>query len=253
MDGIIYFGDFFDFMNLEILKPESVDLILTDPPWFVKNTDNALKARIRTEKGLHIPTLQGKFPDYLTFLRETLLYFYKVLKKTGNCVIFYNFRMLPSLLVSLYQVGFKIHRDFVWLRTDKPGGKGVHPIGVPRGFTPAVEYVIMLKKSDKVYFDANAILDLMPQGRAFNYWISSRSISNFNFESEKPQELLRIFVRSMSPPGGIVFDPFLGTGSIIPVCIEEKRVIIGCEIDDVAQDMIKHRILEYPYAKIKIL
>jgi DNA modification methylase len=254
MDGIVYFGDFFDFMKLEILKPESVDLILTDPPWFIKDTDTALKSKKREKEKEHIPSLKSEFPNYLTFMKETLKYFYDVLKPTGNCVIFHNFKMLPTLLVSLYPVGFKIHRDFVWIRTDKPGGKGVSSQGTQKGFKPCTEYIIILKKSDKVYFDANSIVDLMPNGRVFNYWIGSRPLrSNFNFESEKPQELLRIFVRSMSPPGGIVFDPFLGTGSIIPVCIEEGRFIVGCEIDEIAQDMIRHRIAEYPNAKIKII
>jgi len=254
MNGIIYFGDFFDFMNLEVLTPNSVDLILTDPPYYIEKDEAVRRKRDREKKNLALPNLKGGYDDYLAFMKAVMKYFHDVLKPTGSCVIFYNFKMLPTLLVAIYSNGLKIHRDFVWLRTDMPGGKGISSSGVQRNFAPSVEYILIIKKGKKVYFDPNSVIDIMPDGRVMNYYIGPRPLkSNFNFSSEKPQELLRIFVRACSPPGGIVFDPFMGTGSIIPVCIEEGRVIIGCEIDEIAQDMIRHRIAEFPYAKIKII
>lgn len=47
----------------------------------------------------------------------------------------------------------------------------------------------------------------------------------------KPQGLMRALVRHGCPPGGIVLDPFTGTGSTLKAAIAEGRRAIGIEAD----------------------
>lgn len=47
----------------------------------------------------------------------------------------------------------------------------------------------------------------------------------------KPQKLMRALVRHGCPPGGIVLDPFTGTGSTLKSAIAEGRRAIGIEAD----------------------
>ena len=47
----------------------------------------------------------------------------------------------------------------------------------------------------------------------------------------KPKDLINIIVKCFSPEGGIVLDPFFGSGIIGDVCIEMNRNYIGFELD----------------------
>lgn len=45
----------------------------------------------------------------------------------------------------------------------------------------------------------------------------------------KPKELMRWLVRLVVPPGGLVLDPFAGSGSTIAAALLEGRQVIGIE------------------------
>lgn len=47
----------------------------------------------------------------------------------------------------------------------------------------------------------------------------------------KPVDLMRYLIRLVTPPGGIVFDPFIGSGTTAVAAIREGVAWIGCEID----------------------
>ena len=48
----------------------------------------------------------------------------------------------------------------------------------------------------------------------------------------KPVELMRWLVRLVTPPGGTVLDPFLGSGTTAVAAILEGFEWIGCELTD---------------------
>lgn len=248
MQSKIYFGDYREFA--EKIPSGSVDLILTDPPWYYKKKPYLGGRTKDKDKKPVSPGLKGEYPSYLDFAREMFGIFNRVLKPTGNLAIFHSYTMIPTLIVTSFPAGFRFHRVFVWIQEGKPGGKGIKGRNEETGFANAIEFITIFKKDNyKPYYDAKAVLDLFPSGRAMNYYITPASKSSthksvFNFMGEKTDDILRIMVRALCPPGGIVYDPFLGSGSIIPVCCEEGRIIIGSEIDEIAQDMIRHRILE---------
>jgi DNA modification methylase len=62
----------------------------------------------------------------------------------------------------------------------------------------------------------------------------------------KPTDLMRYLCRLVTPPGGIVLDPFMGSGSTGKAAIIEGFRFIGCEKDaehgyfDIAVAMVKH-------------
>lgn len=60
--------------------------------------------------------------------------------------------------------------------------------------------------------------------------------------AEKPVELLRQLIRWSCPPGGVVLDPFAGSGSAGVAAMEEGRGYLGCEIDPAYSDTAHDRI-----------
>ena len=47
----------------------------------------------------------------------------------------------------------------------------------------------------------------------------------------KPTDLMAYLCRLVTPPGGVVFDPFMGSGSTGKAALREGFGFIGCEMD----------------------
>ncbi|MGY0788060.1 DNA-methyltransferase [Azospirillum argentinense] len=58
----------------------------------------------------------------------------------------------------------------------------------------------------------------------------------------KPVELLRWLVRLVSVPGGMVLDPFMGSGTTGVACMLEDRKFVGIDMSDEYVEIAQHRI-----------
>ena len=62
----------------------------------------------------------------------------------------------------------------------------------------------------------------------------------------KPTDLMRYLVRLVTPPGGVVLDPFMGSGSTGKAAVLEGFRFIGCELSEeylaIAQARIEHEL-----------
>ena len=58
----------------------------------------------------------------------------------------------------------------------------------------------------------------------------------------KPTELMRYLVRLVTPPGGVVLDPFCGSGSTGRGAILEQAAFIGIELDADYLEIARRRI-----------
>lgn len=58
----------------------------------------------------------------------------------------------------------------------------------------------------------------------------------------KPIALMRYLCRLVTPPGGTVFDPFMGSGSTGVAAIQEGFEFIGCDIEEEYVEIAKRRI-----------
>ena len=60
----------------------------------------------------------------------------------------------------------------------------------------------------------------------------------------KPTDLMRYLCRLVTPPGGLVLDPFMGSGSTGKACVLEGFMFVGCELDPDWCAVAEGRILE---------
>jgi DNA modification methylase len=58
----------------------------------------------------------------------------------------------------------------------------------------------------------------------------------------KPVDLMRWLVRLVTPPGGLVLDPFMGSGSTGVAALAEGFRFVGCELDAQMVDLARRRI-----------
>lgn len=66
----------------------------------------------------------------------------------------------------------------------------------------------------------------------------------------KPTDLMAYLIRLVTPKGGVVLDPFMGSGSTGKACAREGMKFVGIEMDEEYIEIAKQRV-EYEYDKRK--
>lgn len=72
--------------------------------------------------------------------------------------------------------------------------------------------------------------------------LGSVTMSQNHHPTVKPISLMRYLVKLVTPKGGTVLDPFLGSGSTAVAAILEECSWIGCEITDEYIPIIEARV-----------
>lgn len=74
------------------------------------------------------------------------------------------------------------------------------------------------------------------------YFLQNNSKSEFEHPTVKPLNIIRTLVTNSSKEGGIVYDPFMGSGTTAIAAITEKRNYIGSEISKEYFKVLTERI-----------
>lgn len=70
-------------------------------------------------------------------------------------------------------------------------------------------------------------------------------IGNKSHPTEKPIELMELYITNSSNIGDVVLDPFMGAGSTGLAALKNDRKFIGFEIDKKYYDIAEKRLEEY--------
>lgn len=194
-------------------------------------------------------------------------------------------QLKPKDLVGIpWRVAFALQEDGWYLRQDiiwhKPNPM---PESVTDRCTKAHEYIFLLAKSERYYYDAEAVKEVsvdpvgsearykyaftgrpnlvMPDGklqhialqgfRDFNSTRNRRSVwtvathpfSGAHFATFPP-DLIRPCILAGCPEGGTVLDPFFGSGTTGVVATQLGREYLGIELNPEYVELAKKRIIE---------
>jgi len=132
------------------------------------------------------------------------------------------------LAFALQDDGWFLRSDIVW---HKPNAM---PESVKDRPTRAHEYLFMLTKSERYYYDHESAKEVGLNGRRRNrrsVWeIHTQAFAEAHFATFPPK-LIEPCILASSKPGDIVLDPFFGSGTVGVVCIEHKRKYAGIELN----------------------
>lgn len=145
------------------------------------------------------------------------------------------------LAMSLQRDGWYLRSDIIW---NKPN---CQPESVKDRVTVSHEYLFMFSKSENYYFDQDAIKEPTADRKGQK---NKRTVWQINTEPCKeahfavfPRALVRPCILAGSPKGGLVLDPFLGSGTVGIVAIETGRRCVGIEVKDDYVNIAKQRLL----------
>ena len=211
------------------LPDESVDLILTDPPY--KNYQSNRPVAHPRVKAVDA----GQFHLDL-FARES----FRVLRKGHHLYCFCDHLTFPAIRNGLEEAGFTYKNCLVWVKNN-------HGSGDLRGnWAPQHEFIIFASKGRGLALKGrrspNVLLKRAADGSVQFY--SKVSNYRFNHGTAKPVEILRLLIRASTERGDLVLDPYGGSGSTAEACLRERRRFILAEIDPDYASHAKERIAE---------
>ncbi|ARG98240.1 DNA-methyltransferase [Legionella micdadei] len=222
---------------MQKIPDESIDIIVTSPPYNLKNSSGNGMKDGRGGKWSKAALLNGyeqhndcmPHDEYVKWQRECLIEMLRVVKDTG--AIFYNhkWRVQNGLLQDRQDIltGFPVRQIIIWRRK---GGINFNP----GYFLPTYEVIYLIaKKKFKLASKANAYGDV---------WDIGQELKN-NHPAPFPVALIDRIISSCL--GNIVLDPFVGSGTTAISAINQGWNYIGIELSESYCKMAENRILQH--------
>lgn len=132
--------------------------------------------------------------------------------------------------------GWYLRQDIIWHKNNPM------PEPVKDRCTKSHEYIFLLSKSSKYYYDNEAIKYGPENSNKRSVWtvpIASYSEAHF---ATYPPELIKPCILAGCPEGGTVLDPFGGSGTTAQVASNLNRNAILCELNPEYVDIAKGRL-----------
>ena len=217
MDYKIYQGDCLEIMGG--IKDKSVDLIVTDPPYLMNYQSNRRKKEDRFDK---IKNDKGNYMLIQDYLEEC----HRIMKDNTAIYCFCSWHNI-DFFKNEFEKHFKLKNILVW-------NKNNHGTGDLKGsYAPKHEFILFGHKG-RTLLREKRIADVIDCPK-----ISSNKLTH---PTEKPQDLLEIFIKQSSDVGSIIFDGFMGTGSCGIAAKKLNRNFIGIELDEKYFNIAKNRL-----------
>ena len=224
----------------------SVDLILTDPPYNLgKDYGNASD--------------QQSVADYLRWTEQWIDAALPKLKANGSLYIFLTWRYSPEIFVMLKQ-RMAMMNEIIWDRRVPSMGGSV------RSFSSVHDTIGFFVKRKDYYFDLDAVRiaydAATKKARSRSIFIGAKwlevgynpkdlwSVSRLHKEhperadhpTQKPLEIIERMLKASCPPGGVVLDLFMGSGTTALAAKRCGRDFVGFELNPDYCAIIEQRL-----------
>lgn len=180
------------------MPTRSVDFCLTDPPYLVN---------YRARDGRRVAN-----DDNAAWLEPAFAQLYRVLKQDRFAVSFYGYDKADLFIAAWRAAGFRIVGHFVFPKD----------YASSTGHTKRRHEQAYLLAKGRPLPPAVPVPDVIP-------WRTYTG--NRLHPTQKPVDILLPLVTTYSRPGGLVLDPFTGSGSSLVAARKAGRNFVGIEID----------------------
>ena len=232
---------------LRRLPSECADLIVADPPYGI-------------DKSFGVAESWGSIEEWAVWCEQWLSEAVRVLKPTGSILVYGIHHYICYNQVSLYKLGMKYRRQFIWHYENGFCGNR----RLPRA---TYEPLLWFTKSDDFFFEEmrepyksesrlrykvikrGKVWEPNPKGRiAGDVW-AIPTLAGKRFQSEKvdhptqkPLVLSERLVTHFCPPAGHIVIPFAGSGSECVAAVRNGRTFEATEINSYFRTIAGQRL-----------
>jgi site-specific DNA-methyltransferase (adenine-specific) len=202
------------------LPTESVDLVITDPPYESLEKHRAIgtTTRLKHSKSSSNDWFSifpnSRFPELFTEV-------HRVLRKNSHFYLYCDPETMFVAKPLAEAAGFKFWKPIIW---DK------RSIGMGYHYRARYECILFFEKGKRKLADLG-VADILEHKR----------ISG-GYPAEKPPEISEVLIKQSSLPGEVVIDPFMGSGSVGVAANGQGRVFLGNDLCSEAVDITRSRL-----------
>jgi len=209
------------------IPDNSLDLIITDPPYKVTSRGNTGNTGGMLLKKIN---MQGKVFKYNDVkISDFIPELYRVLKDGSHCYIMTNHVNLIEMLNVAKECGFHFIKSLVWDKGNKIMGQY---------YMSQFEYILFFRKGKGKRINKCGTPDILSVPNKKTKGVDGKNIH----DTEKPIELMKILIENSSQEGDVVGDPFFGVGAVALACKQLNRRFVGSEVDENYFNIAKQRI-----------
>jgi DNA modification methylase len=179
------------------LPAGSVNFVLTDPPYVT---------RYRARDGRSVPN-----DDNFAWLKPAFAEMFRVLERHRFAVSFYGWPNADRFLASYKAAGFRV----------------VGHLAFPKRYCSGVRFLRYQHECAYLLAKGYPSMPAAPIGDVLDWTYSGNKLH----PTQKPLSVLLPLVETFSAPGGLVLDPFAGSGSTLLAAKLLGRAYLGIELD----------------------
>ncbi len=208
---------------LSSLKNNSVDLVLTDPPYIISK-DTGFHSVVTGVERFSVSMDYGEWDKtevgkHHKLLADCCAEWYRVLKSGGTCIIWYDYKKLQTIIELMEAAGFKQIRIIIWKKTNPvPLNSSVNYL------SNAFEMAVLGVKKGKPTFHSKY------DSGVYEYPIPRDGGKRIH-PTQKSIKLTQELIEKHSNPGDTVLDTFAGSATHLAAALRCGRKAVGCEID----------------------
>jgi len=227
-----YEGDCVEIMSK--LPPESVNLIITDPPYNASKGGISLPNNTTGGAYFKVNEKWDKFEDgdYLEFTKNWIKEADRILVNNGSIMVCSSLHNIGEITMALKDLGYKFLNIITWEKANPM------PNITKRMLTHSTEFVVWFAKDKGWIFNYNSMKKYNQGKQLRDVWRfplcqGEERIKGANGKAahptQKPLELFKRLIEMASNEGEIVLDPFVGAGTTSLAAKLLKRRWIGID------------------------
>ena len=215
--------------GLAAIPDKSVDLIVTDPPYFLSMGHAGSKTNATKSDQLNSNRTFNDLAICTPFYKQLFTEYARVLKEDGSFYFFTDFRGY-GYYFSMLNAALPVRNLIVW---DKISGPGSF-------YSFAHEFIVFGTYKSKTKGGVGSNVWRM---KAFSSGARSTNGEKIH-PTQKPWELIAKAIEDSTEPGAVVLDTFMGSGTTAVACIKTGRNYIGFELDEGYHAIAQQRIAD---------
>ena len=223
------------FNYLSKIEDNSIDLIITDPPYDISKKSGFSSGKLSKFTQISI---DFGYWDTEIDLDKLFKEYYRVLRKGGTLIIFYDIWKSNMIKDFANKYKFKQPRVGQWLKNN--------PV-------PVNSKINYLSNCSEYFFtfvkDKNATFNSEYDNGIYNFPLCHGK-ERLEHPTQKPLGLIKSLILKHSKEGDLVLDTFSGTGTTAVACIETDRRFICVERDEKYYQLSKSRLEQINVEKI---
>ncbi|PAC84848.1 site-specific DNA-methyltransferase [Bacillus subtilis] len=222
---------------LKEIEDESVDLILTDPPYNLGNFMRGRQTNLKKMRENFFGDAGWDDMDFDDWTKSMYLFFsqaQRVLKKKGAIIMFMSLLRVETMVEIAAKHKLYYKTTGVWHKKNPmPRNMNLHFINSTEGWL----YFISKGRTGTFNNEGKALHDFIETSVA-----PAGEKKYGGHPTQKPEELFEHFVRILTNENDVVLDPFMGSGTAGVVSKKNNRNFIGIEIDEKYLEIAKLRM-----------